>query len=38
VDGDYSWIVSALGGVLAFVLTSLICHASFINTGPERNV
>jgi len=32
--GDYSWIVSALGGMLAFVLTSLICHAQLYKYRP----
>src|SRR5262245_38235986 len=33
--GDYSWIVSALGGVLAFLLTSLLCHAQLYKYRPE---
>src|SRR5262245_57231115 len=33
--GDFSWIVAALGGVLAFVLTSLLCHAQLYKLRPE---
>jgi hypothetical protein len=33
--GDYSWLVAALSGVLAFVLTSLLCHAQLYKLRPE---
>ena len=33
--GDYSWIVSALIGLLAFLLTSLLCHARLYERRPE---
>jgi hypothetical protein len=32
--GDYSWIVAALSGVLAFLLTSLLCHAQLFKLRP----
>ena len=32
--GDYSWIVSALVGVVAFLLTSLLCHAQLYKYRP----
>ena len=33
--GDYSWAVSALVGMLAFVITSLVCHAQLYKHRPE---
>jgi hypothetical protein len=33
--GDYSWAVAALIGVLAFVITSLVCHAELYKRRPE---
>jgi hypothetical protein len=33
--GDYSWIVSALAGLLAFLLTCLMCHAQLYKRRPE---
>jgi hypothetical protein len=33
--GDYSWIVSALVGLLAFLVTSLLCHAQLYKRRPE---
>ena len=33
--GDYSWAVSALVGMLAFVITCLVCHAQLYKHRPE---
>lgn len=33
--GDYSWLVSALVGLLAFLVTSLLCHAQLYKRRPE---
>ena len=33
--GDYSWVVSALVGLLAFLVTSLLCHAQLYKRRPE---
>jgi hypothetical protein len=33
--GDYSWIVSALVGMLALLVTSLLCHAQLYKRRPE---
>jgi hypothetical protein len=33
--GDYSWIISALVGVLALLVTGLLCHAQLYKRRPE---
>jgi hypothetical protein len=33
--GDYSWAASALLGLLAFLVTSLLCHAQLYQRRPE---
>jgi hypothetical protein len=33
--GDYSWVVASLIGMLAFVITSLLCHGQLYQQRPE---